>query len=192
MANKTLFKSLVGKLIPAANARNEHGAPAYALTPKQALAQYAATGCLGTTFYAHAEEQLARILELCALVEPEFVAKTAVYARQRGLMKDTPALLLAYLAARDVRLLAAVFPRVVDNGKMLRNFVQIVRSGVAGRKSLGTAPKRLVREWLEARDADALFRASVGQAPSFADIVRMVHPKPRDPERDALYGYLVG
>ncbi len=192
MANKTLFKSLVGKLIPAADARNEHGAPAYALTPKQALAQYAATGCLGATFYAHAEEQLAKILELCERVEPEFVAKTAVYARERGLMKDTPALLLAFLAAKDVRLLAAAFSRVVDNGKMLRNFVQIVRSGVAGRKSLGTAPKRLVRQWLEARDAAAVFRASVGQSPSFADVVKMVHPKPRDAERAALYGYLVG
>ncbi|HEY0170422.1 MAG TPA: TROVE domain-containing protein [Pyrinomonadaceae bacterium] len=192
MANKTLFKSLVGKLIPAADARNEHGAPAYALTPKQALAQYAATGFLGATFYAGAEEQLARILELCERVEPEFVAKTAVYARERGLMKDTPALLLAFLAAKDVRLLAAAFPRVVDNGKMLRNFVQIVRSGVAGRKSLGTAPKRLVREWLEARDAAQVFRASVGQSPSFADVLKMVHPKPRDAEREALYGYLVG
>ena len=192
MANKTLFKSLAGKLVPAADARNEHGAPAYALTPKQALAQYTATGCLGTTFYAGAEEQLAKVLELCERVEPEFVAKTAVYARERGLMKDTPALLLAFLAAKDVRLLAAVFTRVVDNGKMLRNFVQIVRSGVAGRKSLGTAPKRLVREWLEARDAAAVFRASVGQSPSFADLVKMVHPKPRDAEREALYGYLVG
>ncbi len=162
MANKTLFKTLVGKLIPAADARNEHNAPAYALTPKQALAQYAATGCLGATFYAGAEEQLAKVLELCGRVEPEFVAKTAVYARERGLMKDMPALLLAFLASKDVRLLAAAFPRVVDNGKMLRNFVQIVRSGVAGRKSLGTAPKRLVREWLDARDPAALFRASVG------------------------------
>jgi len=45
---------------------------------------------------------------------------------------------------------------------MLRTYVQILRSGVAGRKSLGTAPKRLVREWLAARDEDALFRSSVG------------------------------
>ncbi|MBV9924864.1 MAG: TROVE domain-containing protein [Acidobacteria bacterium] len=192
MANKTLFKSLVGRLVPATNARNEHGAPAYALTPKQALAQYAATGCLGATFYAGAEEQLAKVLELCEKVEPEFVAKTAVYARARGFMKDMPALLLAVLAAKDVRLLALVFPRVADNGRMLRDFVQILRSGAVGRKSLGSAPKRLVREWFEARGAEAVFRASVGQEPSFADIVKMVHPKPRDPEREALYGYLVG
>jgi len=54
MANKNLFKSLVGRLVPAADARNEENAPAYALTPKQALAQYAATGCLTQTFYAGA------------------------------------------------------------------------------------------------------------------------------------------
>src|ERR687890_604075 len=180
MANKNLFKSLVGKLVPVADARNEERAPAYALTPEQALAQYAATGCLTQTFYAKAEEQLSVVLGLCEKVEPEFVAKTAVYARERGLMKDTPALLLAHLAAKDVRLLAAVFPRVVDNGKMLRNFVQIVRSGAAGRK------------WLDARAPSAVFRASVGQSPSFADVVKMVHPKPRYPEREALYGYLVG
>jgi 60 kDa SS-A/Ro ribonucleoprotein len=192
MANKTLFKTLAGKLVPAADARNEHGAPAYALTPKQALAQYAATGCLGPTFYADAEEQLATVLELCGKVEPRFVAQTAVYARERGMMKDMPALLLAVLATRDVRLLAQVFPRVVDNGRMLRNFVQILRSGVVGRKSLGSAPKRLVREWLDARDTSAVFRASVGQSPSFADIVKMVHPKPRDSEREALYGYMLG
>jgi 60 kDa SS-A/Ro ribonucleoprotein len=192
MANKNLFKSLVGKLVPVADARNEERAPAYALTPEQALAQYAATGCLTQTFYAKAEEQLSVVLGLCEKVEPEFVAKTAVYARERGLMKDMPALLLAVLAAKDVKLLARVFPRVVDNGKMLRNFVQIVRSGVAGRKSLGSAPKRLVREWLDARDSAAVFRSCVGQSPSLADILKMVHPRPRDAEREALYGYLLG
>jgi 60 kDa SS-A/Ro ribonucleoprotein len=192
MANKNLFKSLVGKLVPAADARNEENAPAYALTPKQALAQYAATGCLTQTFYAKAEEQLSVVLGLCEKVEPEFVAKTAVYARERGLMKDMPALLLAVLAAKDVKLLARVFPRVVDNGKMLRNFVQVVRSGAAGRKSLGSAPKRLVREWLDARDSAAVFRSCVGQSPSLADILKMVHPRPRDAEREALYGYLLG
>jgi 60 kDa SS-A/Ro ribonucleoprotein len=70
--------------------------------------------------------------------------------------------------------------------------VQIVRSGAVGRKSLGSAPKRMVREWLEARDDAALFNASVGRQPTLADIVRMVHPRPKTKERAALYGYLVG
>ncbi len=192
MANKTLFKSLIGKLIPATDAFNEELAPAYALSPKHQLAQYAATGCLNTTFYASANEQLARVLELCAEIDAEFIAKTAVFCRERGFMKDMPALLCAVLSVKDRALLNVVFPRVIDNGKMLRNFVQIMRSGVVGRKSLGTAPKRLVREWLDARDPAALFKASVGQDPSLTDIVKMVHPKPKDAAREALFGYFIG
>jgi len=192
MANKNLFKSLVGKFVPVTDALNEENAPAYALTPKQMLAQYAATGCLNTTFYASAEEQLTKVLELCAEVEAEFIARTALFCRERGLMKDMPALLCAVLSVKDRALLAQVFPRVIDNARMLRNFVQIMRSGAVGRKSLGTLPKRLVREWFEARTEDALFKQSVGQNPSLADILKMVHPKPASQTREALYGYFIG
>ena len=192
MANKNLFKSLVGKLIPATNAINEERAPAYQLSPKHQLAQYAATGCLNTTFYATADEQLAKVLELCAEVDAEFIAKTAVFCRERGFMKDMPALLTASLSVKDRELFARIFPRVIDNAKMLRNFVQIMRSGVVGRKSLGSAPKRLVREWLDARDPATLFKSNVGQDPSLADIVKMVHPKPKDAAREALFGYFIG
>jgi 60 kDa SS-A/Ro ribonucleoprotein len=107
-------------------------------------------------------------------------------------MKDMPALLLAVLSRRDPALMDRVFDRVVDSPRMLRTFVQIVRSGATGRKSLGSAPKRCVRRWLDARSDDALFAASVGDAPSLADVIRMVRPKPATASRAALYGYLLG
>ena len=191
MANKKLFKSLIGSLLPVTDALNEEHAPAYSRSAKHQLAQYAATGCLNRTFYASAGEQLANVLELCNEIEPEFIAKTALFCRERGHMKDMPALLCAVLSVKDRALLAQVFPRVIDNAKMLRNFVQIVRSGTVGRKSLGTAPKRLVREWLDARDPESLFKANVGQDPSLADIVKMVHPRPKNPNHEALFGYFI-
>src|SRR5439155_15020474 len=98
----------------------------------------------------------------------------------------------AVLSVKDREVLACVFPRVIDNAKMLRNFVQIMRSGAVGRKSLGSAPKRLVREWLDARDPAMLFKSNVGQDPSLADIVKMFHPKPKDEAREALFGYFIG
>jgi 60 kDa SS-A/Ro ribonucleoprotein len=192
MANKNLFRSIAGKLIPKATSVNEAGGKAYALTPKQALAQFASTGCLSQTFYASADDQLAKVLELCEGVEPAFIAQTALWARRRGYMKDMPAVLCAVLATKDTSLLEQVFPLVIDNGRMLRNFVQVVRSGVVGRKSLGTAPKRMIRKWLEGRDDNALFRDSIGNAPSLADVIKMVHPKPAAAGREALYGYLIG
>ena len=192
MANKSLFKSIVGKLLPQTDAVNEAGGVAYAMSSKQMLAQYAATGCLNSTFYASADMQLKMVLELCAKVEPEFVAKTALYARTKGYMKDMPALLVAVLATKSPGLMAEVFDRVIDDGRMLRNFVQIMRSGATGRKSLGTLPKRMVQQWFEQRTDDQIFRASVGNDPSLADVVKMVHPRPGTPSREALYGYLIG
>ena len=192
MANKDLFKSIVGMLSPKTDTINEAGGIAYKLSPKQALAQYAATGCFNHTFYADAGEQLDKVLALANEVDAEFVAKTAVFARENGYMKDMPALLLAVLSIRDKELFERVFPRVADNGKMLRNFVQILRSGAVGRKSLGSLPKRMVRDWFEKRGTEQIFKQAVGQSPSIADILKMVHPKPADAEREALFGYFIG
>ena len=49
-----------------------------------------------------------------------------------------------------------------------------------------------MQRWLERRSDEALFAASVGNDPSLADVIRMVHPKPATPARAALYGYLMG
>lgn len=192
MANKTLFASLAGKFLPATDIVNEAGGSAYALGSEHALAQLAATGCLHGTFYASAQTQLAAVLTLSSEVEPAFLAKAAVYARERGHMLDMPALMLAVLSARDPKRFAAIFGRVVDNGKMLRTFVQIMRSGATGRKSLGTRPKKEILAWLASRSDPYLFKSSVGTSPSLADVVKMVHPKPLGAQRRALYGYLVG
>ena len=107
-------------------------------------------------------------------------------------MKDMPALLCAALSVLDAEKLKAVFPRVCDDGKMVRNFVQILRSGAVGRKSLGSVPKKLVQQWLDSRTDEQLFRATVGQSPSLADVVKMVHPRPANPQRAAFYGWLLG
>jgi 60 kDa SS-A/Ro ribonucleoprotein len=192
MANKTIFQTVKGMFSPKADTINEAGGLAYKLSPKAALAQYAATGCFNHTFYADAGDQLDKVLALAGEVDAEFVAKTAVFARERGHMKDMPAFLVAVLSTKDKELMENVFPRVIDNGKMLRNFVQIMRSGAVGRKSLGSMPKRLVREWFERRVSEQLFKQSVGQSPSIADILKMVHPKPADAEREALFGYFIG
>ncbi len=179
-------------MLSQADTVNEAGGKAFAFTPKHALAQYAVTGCLNGTFYATAETQLQRVLELASAVGPEFAAKVAVYSREQGHMKDMPALLCAALSVLDAEQLKAVFPRVCDDGKMVRNFVQILRSGAVGRKSLGTVPKKLVQRWLETRTDEQLFRATVGQSPSLADVVKMVHPRPTSAQRAAFYGWLLG
>lgn len=192
MANNSIFQSIRGALAPAVTTRNDAGGVAYELSPKAALARMATTGCITRTFYASAGAQLDRVLSLANEVDVDFLAQTAIYSRQNGFMKDMPALLCAVLAVRDLDRLAEVFPQVIDNGRMLRNFVQIVRSGVTGRKSLGSAPKRLVRQWLERATERQLLSAAIGNDPSLADVVKMVHPRPSDKGREAFYAWLIG
>jgi 60 kDa SS-A/Ro ribonucleoprotein len=189
--NKDLFKSNPGN-IKDADAINEAGGKAYALSDKAALAQYALTGTLFGTFYASDNEQLKKVLELANKCDVEFIAKLAIYARQQGLMKDIPSLLVAFVASKSSVLLKQIFPHVINDPKMLRNFVQIMRSGVVGRKSLGSAPKKLIQNFLNGLTDDQLFRADVGNNPSLQDIIKMVHPKAANPARNALYGYLLG
>src|SRR5689334_20645968 len=101
MANQSLFASAAGRL-PTADSVNEAGGLAYRLTPKHALATLAATGCFNGTFYATADAQLAEFDALVAQVDDAtYLAKLAVYARSRGLMKDMPAALTVVLSKRD-------------------------------------------------------------------------------------------
>jgi len=196
MANRALFKGAPGAKPRPADKVNEAGGHAYDPGAKHSLAQYAMTGTFSDAFYTTAEEQLATVLELSTKVDSEYIAKLAVYARDKGQMKDMPAFLCAVLAARKDpearQLLAQVFPKVMTNTKMLRNFVQVVRSGAVGRKSFGTSARKLVASWITSRTADAIFRDSIGQKPSLGDVIALSHPKPSNDEQRALFGYLRG
>lgn len=192
MANKSVFASMRGRLLPATDTLNKHSAPAYAYSDAHALAQVAMTGTFGALHYQDPLQELEYILDLAEAVDPTFLAQTAVYTRENGHMKDMPAVLLAILARLDPILFTAAFPRVVDNGKMLRTFVQVMRSGQTGRKSLGSRPKAMVANWLNEASDWALLNANIGTNPSLADVIKMVHPKPKSAARAAFFAWIIG
>jgi 60 kDa SS-A/Ro ribonucleoprotein len=190
MANTTLFASAASAL-PRADAVNEEGARAYRLPPKHALAQLAATGCFNGTFYAQAQEQLDTLLELVNQVDDNvFLAKLAVYSRERAFMKDMPAALLLMLSKRDLALFRRVFVRVVDNGRVLRTLLQMIRSERFGRKSLSYALQGAFQDWLNRASVARLLAASIGNNPSLRDVLRLARPTPPDNGRRALFGWL--
>lgn len=189
MANQKMFSA--AKQVPAANAVNQAGGRAYSLSDKAALAQLAATGVFNDTYYATGASQLDAVKSRLGRVEPEFIAKLALYVRENGNMKDMPAYLLADLSNRSPELFSKVFDRVCDNGRMVRNFVQIVRSGETGRRSLGYRPKKALQRWLNESSDARLLSASVGTSPSIGDVIRLSHPKAQDATREAFYGWLM-
>lgn len=192
MANKSLFQST--NRVPAPTKTNRAGGKSYQLSDAETLAQYVVTSCFNDVYYSSGKEQLDRVAEVCSNVEPELIAKAAVYGHQEGKMKDVPAYLLAVLSSRgELDLVEKIFDRVITNPKMLFNFVQIVRSGVTGRKSFGSAIKRLINDWITKRTGNKLFLASIGNKnPSLVDVIKMTHPKPKNSEQESLFGYLLG
>jgi len=196
MANKSLFASLTNRL-PRANAVNEAGGRAYKLEPKHALAQVAATGTFGNAFYSTAETQLDEVLKLIDEVDDnQYLAKLALYAREKAFMKDMPAALLVALSVRDTELMHRVFDRVVDNGRVLRTVFQMIRSGQfknkagKGRVGLSSSVQRAFQRWLNTASVGKLLSASIGNDPSLRDILRMARPTPKDNARRAMFGWL--
>lgn len=190
--NHSVFTTARGAFVPPSDTTNEAGGKAYHMSAEEALAQFAVTSCFNDTFYVSAEEQVDKVLKLCDAVSPEFVAKTAIHARQRGYMKDMPALLLAYLSKRDVTMFQRIFLKVADDARMVKRVAHIIRSGVIGRKSFGTGVRRMFRDWFWSQSAEQLFKSSVGGDVPLADLIKMIHPRPRTEQQSALYAYLIG
>jgi 60 kDa SS-A/Ro ribonucleoprotein len=187
---------MLGRL-PKANAVNEAGGLAYKLEPKHALAQVAATGTFGNAFYSTAETQLDEVLKLIDEVDDnQYLAKLALYAREKAFMKDMPAALLVALSVRDTELMHRVFDRVVDNGRVLRTVFQMIRSGQfknkagKGRVGLSSSLQRAFQRWLNTASVGKLLSASIGNDPSLRDILRMARPTPKDNARRAMFGWL--
>lgn len=181
--------------VPAPDTRNEAGGAAYKRTAEAALAQYAVTGTISTTFYADAETQLDKTLELARAVSTEYLAKTAVFARQRH-MKDMPALLCAVLVTRSEPEADSLFWRiardVLDDLKMVSNFVQVLRSGRLGSKSLPRVARRYVAAFLAERNPERLLNDDTGVKPGLADLIKIVHPKPKDAAQQDVFAYFLG
>ena len=195
MANKSLFSSITSAL-PRATTVNEAGGPAYKFSSKHALAQLATTGTFGSVFYTSAQDQLDQLRKLIDVVDDnEFLAKLAVYSRERAYMKDMPAALLVVLSTRDTELMHRVFDRVVDNGRVLRTVFQMIRSGQfarngKGRTGLSSSLQRAFQRWLNEASVGKLLSASIGNDPSLRDVLRMARPTPKDNQRRALFGWL--
>jgi 60 kDa SS-A/Ro ribonucleoprotein len=172
------------------NTTNDSGGVAYAMTHEHALAQYAVTGMLDSLVLQSAEVQFERVLQISQNCSSEYIAKLAIYAHEKGLMKDMPALLLAILLKRDKSFFEPTFDRVITNGRMLRTFVNVVRSGRLGFRSFGSLAKRKIQQWLNSASDKTVINASIGKSPSLKDIILMVHPKAPDEKRNQLYRWV--
>lgn len=104
--------------------------------------------------------------------------------------KDSVAMAVAMVASAYPSDFNGLFETYIDTARRLRTFVQFIRSGVTGRKCFGSRMKKAIRRWFASKRAEELFNM-IGQSPSIKDIIRMVHPKPKEGEIEA-YRYILG
>lgn len=157
-----------------------------------ALARHLATGSTSATYWANHPHNVAHLRQICEPLSTAFLAKAAVYAQQQQ-QTSLAVLLLAMLSCRsdnhaDFKL---AFAQVIDDVVQLCDFAGVLRSGVVGRQSLGSLPKKLINQWLLSASDQQLLCAPLGMSPSLVDVLRMTHPKPQEASREALFGYLL-
>lgn len=186
---RNVFDGLRVNLNPATDVVNNAGGVAYSMGPEQAFAQLMLTGTFNNTCHVTGQAQLESFLDLAGRVGPDFRHKAAYYAADNGGSRLAQYSAIAVsMANGDVEDgFEAAFKRVVRGIPAVRELVGIFRSGVLGRKSFGTRPKRLLKRVLENMPAEALFRGSLGDKPSFGDVIKLLHPKPTDDAQRALY-----
>ncbi len=81
--------------------QNHEGAKAYSMTPEMELYSAVVTSGLNDSFYEKADTRLARIQELVAKNDAEFVGKLAVYTRNEMYLRSVPLVLAVELAKQN-------------------------------------------------------------------------------------------
>lgn len=186
MQKTTVFKNRENVTV------NNAGGAAYTVEDKNLLAKLVCTSFFGDTFYTEAADQLDKVKELAYKVDVKFLASCAIYARVIANMKDTPAVLLAAVRDRDKSAYRQIFNKVVTDARILRGLVSVIKSGKFGSKNLVNADRKLIDAWLMALTPIQVWRQSLGNNPSLADVMMLAHPSAhKDPERDAVYALIV-
>lgn len=172
--------------------RTFEGTPALRLTPLQELRRAVVSTLLfEDSFYEPGVGTAARIATLVPQVPANEVAALAVEARDRFYLRHVPLFLLRELArvpgAGSV--VADALARTIQRPDELGEYLAIYWRGVkdADKGPLSAASKRGLARALGAFNAYALGKYNRAAAYKLRDVIRLVHPKPRDAAQAALW-----
>lgn len=170
--------------------RTYEGGVAYKLPFKEQLAEFFSLGLLNGNFYQTQEAVFrnAKSLFEKALQEcPEFATKAAIYGNNVNSLKLVPTIWLVYLSTlEDKTLFKKAFSRIIQNPKMLHDFVEISRKGGI-RQGLGRGVKKVVNDWLVEHLNEYQVSRNKGK---LADVIKVSRPKVNDEELQNFMRYL--
>ena len=174
---------------------NHAGAKAYSLTPALELYTSVVTSILSDTFYEKADDRLARIQALIAQNNAEFVAKLAVYAREKMYLRSMPLVLVTELAKihQGDNLISRAVGRVVNRADEITELLAYYQLANARNdtKKLNRLSKQIQKGLAEAFNKFDEYQFSKYNRDSAAvklrDALFLVHPKAKNEAQQAIF-----
>ena len=179
-------------------ANNYEGAEAYTVSAALELYATVVTTTLTDKFYESDQQRIARLRELIAKNDPQFVAKLAVYAREQMHLRSVPLVLAVELAKvhRGDALVSRTVARVVQRADEITELLAYyaVANQRKGAKKLSLLSKQVQKGLAEAFnrfDEYQLAKYNRATEVKLKDALFLVHPKAKDEAQQVLFNKLV-
>jgi len=175
---------------------NYEGAKAYKLSPEMELYTAVCTSTLSPQFYVpDTEKTLKRIRDLISKVSPTFVAKLAIYAREKMYLRSIPLVLTVELAKMGVSrqgLLSNLTYRVIQRADEITELLSyyVKANDRTGTKKLGKLSNQLkkgIARSFNKFDEYQLAKYNRGTEIRLRDALFLTHPKPKDKTQRELF-----
>ena len=175
--------------------QNHAGAKAYKLTPALELYTAVVTSTLSDNFYEKADTRLARIQELIAVNDAQFVAKLAVYAREKMYLRSLPLVLVTELAKRHqgTSIVSRATNRVVQRADEITELLAYYQLANARKdtKKLNRLSKQIQKGLADAFNKFDEYQFSkynrTGTDIKLRDALFLVHPKAKDENQQLIF-----
>jgi hypothetical protein len=177
---------------------NYEGAEAFVLTPELELYTAVVTASLSDKFYEKTDERLTRIQTLLQTCDPGFVAKLAVYAREKMYLRSIPLVLAVELAKTNSgnSIVSKLVERIVQRADEITELLAYYQfaNNRSGPKKLNKLSKQ-VQKGLSAAfnkfDEYQFAKYDRATEVSLKDALFLVHPKAKDNLQQELFDKIV-
>ena len=174
---------------------NHEGAKAFVLTPELELYTLVVTSMFSDKFYESKDDRVARLRKLITKVEPEFVAKLAVYAREKMYLRSIPLVLAVELAKvhNGDRLVSTLVTRIIQRVDELTEILAYYKkaNGLDNiKKESHQLYKGIANAFLKFDEYQFAKYDRDGEI-KLRDVLFKTHPKPDSPEKTALFKKIV-
>lgn len=174
---------------------NHEGAQAYPMTPEMELYTAVVTTPLEDMTYEDGSNRAKRIESLATKVDPQFLAKLAVYARTKMNLRSIPLVLLVLLAKthNGDRLVANAVKETVLRADEIAELLMCWQcfNPVPGRKKLGKLPKGIQNGLKESFNRFDEYQFAKynrkDKQVTLKDALFIVHPKAKDAAQQAIF-----